>query len=88
MRINVPESHKRYIKGGSITKPCGYCQKPITQARGQIIELLDRDNNDPDAKVIARIQTSDQRVFFHKGCRKAGRRALRKQEKLQKKLNK
>lgn len=84
----VPESHKRYINMGSITKPCNYCGKPMTQSKGRIIEILDKDKRDLTAMVVSRHKMNDQRVLFHKICRKKGRQMIMKQQKLQRTLSK
>lgn len=84
--MHTPESHKRYINQGATIRSCAYCGRPLTQAKGRVVEILDKEKRDPKAAVVKRYKMNDQRVIFHGACRTEGRRLLHKAEKQQRKL--
>lgn len=67
---------------GTTIKSCPVCGKPLFGAKGSKVEELDTDK-----KVVKAWINNDQRVKYHKACRKEGRRMERQAMKQQKKMN-
>lgn len=67
------------LNQGTTVKMCRNCGKQMTVGRGAVIE--ERDVN---GTVLKRTRNNDPRAFFHKECRKEGRRLAHKNEKMAK----
>lgn len=60
---------KKVFGQSPVTVKCLHCGEPMLKARGTIVKEFDKDE-----KQVGEFVNKDQRVYFHKKCRKEGRR--------------